>query len=127
VRQDSHNSSDPATSLSKVAQEKEQNVVDGSDPPDDAGEVLRGIELCLDLEENNGFVLARDYVPRHMLDSMFTLLRVIGWRPIEDDEGTEPYDFWDGSSGVQIWLYRTPRPVKSILADVRTEPNLKAA
>lgn len=111
--------SDRPRNLSKVAHE-EEGVAEASElGRGQSSEFVRGVRLCLDTEENCGYVLARDYVPAHLIEDVFTVLAVLGWHPVEDDEAIEPHKFDDGTFGVQIWLYRMARPIVSILHDVK--------
>lgn len=82
-------------------------------------EVLRGVEVCIDTDQNTGFVLVRDDVPSHLIEGMWVGLSVFGWYPMEDDDAIETHLFEDGGRGVRVWLYRMARPMRTILRDLK--------
>lgn len=104
-------------SLYRVAQVEEVGVA--SQEMGGVDEVMRGIKLYLDTVGDCGYVLALDDVPYRLLQKGFDVLAVLGWHPIEDDEGVEPHVFDDGTAGVKIWLYRLARPIEVILRDLK--------
>lgn len=110
--------SDPFATVYQVARAEGRGVADEDDECDDG--VLRGVELSLNLQNNEGFALVRDDVAYPMITRMFDVLACLGWHQVEDDDGgVEPHEFEDGGYGVKIWLYRMERPIAAILRDMK--------